>query len=71
MNRSSGTAPCLGYPVRLLYPDVGPEELAREEAREQEMASWPAYLQRMLTPGAHRSAARQVLTASRDSAHQP
>ena len=71
MNRSPGTAPCLGYPARLLYPDIGPEELAQEEAREQAAASWPAYLQRMLTAGAHRPDARQALAARRESVHQP
>lgn len=71
MNRSPGTTPCLGYPARLQYPDIGPEELAREEARERAGASWPAYLHRMLNPGAQRPDVRQALASRRESVHQP
>ena len=70
MNRSPGTAPCLGYPIRLLYPDVGPEELAREDARERSGDSWPNWLQRMLGAGGSPEA-RQALAARRESVHQP
>jgi hypothetical protein len=44
------TAPFPAGPTRLLYPDVDPDELAREQAVEpQEVtSSWPDYLSRVL-----------------------
>lgn len=42
MTPASRTLPCLGFPAPLRYPDIDPDELAREEARERGQADpWP------------------------------
>jgi len=46
MNRLPWKAPRSVAPVKTLYQDVTPEELAHEEMRER--AAWPLYLRRML-----------------------
>lgn len=53
MTPASRTAPCLGFPARLRYPDIDPDELAREEARERGGADpWPAFFERIPAPPA-------------------
>ncbi len=65
MTSASRPAQCLGFPVRLRYPDIDPDELAREDARERGRAEpWIAHLPRMPGPaeagarGRHEPAAR-------------
>lgn len=53
MIRQSRTAPCFGYPLKLLFPDVEPEVLAQEDAAERSAqamppGTWQAYLRRTL-----------------------
>ena len=48
------TAPCTGYPVAVLFPDVEPEVLAREVAHEASRAE---------RPGAESSYPRRALLA--------
>jgi len=57
MNRASWTAPFPDDPVKLVFPDVEPDELAREEARED--GPWPLYLRRVLArePGPEKAPA--------------
>ena len=50
MRDLSRNAPCPAYPTTLHYPDIDPDELAREQAAEPADVAfaWPAYLQRTL-----------------------
>jgi hypothetical protein len=72
------TTPCPGYPVRVRYPDVAPEELASEEACEvRRIAARPSDTRqsclRRALPALERYAAAEMaeaLLASGQGAHE-